>query len=148
LPLDLDGNKYELIISETLDWKAARNAARNLAAPGCDSSHLATLTSPEEQALGAILMDEITENNAWLGGRQTGKTSEDKWRWITNEPWDGDDANWAGDEPNDTPLDTEIPGSEQYLELLSEFTPVNLGLWNDAPGHETKFFVVESEGCD
>jgi hypothetical protein len=141
-------NQYELVQDE-LNWKDARKAARGMAAEGCESAHLATLTTVAERTLATDLMDGITESNAWLGGRQTGKTLSDNWRWITNEPWVADDANWAGGEPNDRPDENfpVMPGSEQYLELLNDFTVGQAGLWNDAPGHETKFFVVESEGC-
>ncbi len=86
------------------------------------------------------LMADVTDNNAWLGAHQGGLSLEDNWVWVTGEPFDFE--NWGGDEPNDTPFGTSLAGSEQYLETLR-----GSGDWNDAPGFETKFFVVESEHC-
>lgn len=85
-------------------------------------------------------MADVTDNNAWLGGHQGGLSLDENWLWITGEPFVYD--NWGGDEPNDSPSGTVIAGSEQHLETQSE-----TGLWNDAPGSETKFLVVESEHC-
>jgi hypothetical protein len=141
-----DGSVYEL--KETrLDWKSAKKAARRMVAPGCRSAHLATITSPAEQVVLTDLMaglfpaDPPGSKNAWIGGFQPrGELSTDQsWHWITGERWVY--TNWANSEPNDD----NGPGSEQHLEALPR---VGDAPWNDAPGFEEKFFVVESEHCN
>ena len=82
-----------------------------------------------------------------LGGRQGGPSLDQNWRWITGERIAGDDPFWGGGEPNDNPFGTFIPGSEQHLEALDANAAV-AGAWNDAPGFEEKFFIVESEHCN
>ena len=84
-----------------------------------------------------------SESNAWLGGFQPrGELSTDQgWRWSTGPRWVY--TYWANNEPNDNPFGTFIPGSEQHLETL-----LGDGAWNDAPGFEEKFLVVESEHCN
>ena len=83
-----------------------------------------------------------------LGGfqRRNALIADEGWRWITRAPWDF--TAWAGGEPNDLNFDDETePGFEQYLEAL-----LGDGSWNDVPNPdpvgETKYFIVESEGCD
>ena len=139
-----DGSSvYELVVDTPLNWFAANAAARRMVAPGCRSAHLATITSQGEQDIVDDLMAGVTDNNAWLGGFQPrGELSlEDGWRWSTGPRWVY--TNWAGGEPNDNPFGTFIPGSEQNLETLR-----GSGDWNDAPGFETKFLIVESEHCN
>lgn len=136
-----DGSVYELV-ETPLDWKSAKKEARGMVAPGCKKAHLATITSPDEQTILGGLMASSTRN-AWLGGFQGGPSLADNWHWITGEKFDF--TAWALNEPNDTPFGTYIPGSEQHLEALMG---ADQGAWNDAPGFEEKFFVVESERCD
>jgi len=137
---------YELVRTP-LDWKSAKKAARRMVASGCKVAHLATITSAEEQAVVSGLMAG-SESNAWLGGFQPrGELSTDQgWRWSTGPRWVY--THWANNEPNDGEFDGEpaIPGSEQHLETLFGDHPP--GRWNDAPGFEEKFFVVESEHCN
>ena len=140
-----NGNVFELVHDETLDWKSARKAARRKVADGCRRAHLATITTPEEQAIVESFMTPLANGqNAWIGGRQPkGQKVADKgWRWITRERWDFTAWN-EPTEPNDG--DPTIPRSEQYLEALGNF---HMGLWNDAPGSEEKFYIVESERCN
>ena len=84
---------------------------------------------------------EFSSQNAWLGGFQPvdDLSLENDWEWITSELWAY--VNFADGEPNDTPFGDYIAGSEQYLEVYPG------GEWNDAPGFEEKFFIVESENC-
>ncbi len=133
----LDGSVYELVVTP-LDWKSAKKAARRMVAPGCKVAHLATITSAEEQAVVSGLMAG-SESNAWIGGRQGGLSLKENWHWITGERWVY--TSWDPNEPNDD----AGPGSEQHLETL---TGDRDGVWNDAPGFEEKFFVVESEHCN
>lgn len=140
---------YELVDDPDLAtrqyWRAAFRAFR-LTAPGCQWSHLATITSPAEQAIVADLMED-SDRNAWLGGFQRPRSNEptEGWRWITGVPW-GHEA-WAYGEPNDQNLEGLFePGFEQYLEALE-----GDGSWNDVPNRDPvglpKYFIVESENC-
>ena len=88
-----------------------------------------------------------SDRNAWLGGFQGGKSLFENWHWVKGEKWDY--TAWADGEANDTPFGTYIPGSEQHLETLlgDEDIERDPGVWNDAPGSELKYFVVESEHC-
>lgn len=130
---------YELVVDAPLNWFAANAAARRMVAPGCRSAHLATITSQAEQDVVIGLMGG-SASNAWLGGLQGGLSLEEGWHWITGKPFVY--TAWALNEPNDTPSGTFIAGSEQNLETL-----LGDGAWNDAPGFELKFFIVESEHC-
>ena len=139
-----DNSVYELV-ETPLNWQAANAAARRMVAPGCKTAHLATITSQGEQDILSGLMAGVIHNNAWLGGHQGGRSLDQNWHWITGEKIPVPPnvyTNWAGGEPNDTPFGTFIPGSEQNLETLR-----GSGDWNDAPGFEEKFLIVESEHC-
>ena len=133
-----DNSQYDLV-ETPLRWNLAQAAARSLAAPGCRTAHLATITSQGEQDIVDGLMAG-SDTNAWLGGHQAGLTLDERWHWITGEPFAY--TNWGGGEPNDTPFGTFIAGSEQHLETL-----LGSGDWNDAPGFEEKYLVDESEHC-
>ena len=134
-----DNSLYELVVDTPLNWNSANAAARRRVAPGCRTAHLATITSPAEQEVVDELMAGV-DRNAWLGGHQGGLSLDENWLWVTGEPFDYE--NWGGGEPNDMPAGVLIPGSEQHLETLGVS-----GKWNDAPGSEEKFFIVESEHC-
>jgi hypothetical protein len=140
-----DDSVYELV-DTPLNWFAANAAARRLVAPGCRSAHLATITSQAEQDVLSGLMAG-SSSNAWLGGHQGGLSLDQNWHWITGERRVY--TAWAGGEPNDTPNLVFIPGSEQNLETLLGDEDLDRlpGVWNDAPGFEPKFLVVESEHC-
>ena len=116
-----------------------------MVAGGCTTAHLATITSQGEQDIVDGLMAG-SDTNAWLGGFQKGQSLDRAWLWVTFEPFLY--TNWGEGEPNDTPVDTFIPGSEQYLEALpAQFEVREAGFWNDAPDSE-QFFIVESEHCN
>ena len=135
------GNSEYALVETPLNWGSANAAARGMVAPGCRSAHLATITSEGEQDVVRDLMAN-SPGNAWLGGFQPpGELSpDDGWRWVTGPRWVY--TAWAENEPNDEPSGTVIAGSEQHLETLRID-----GAWNDAPGVEEKFFIVESEHC-
>ena len=139
------GNSEYVLVQERLNWEDANAAARGYVADGCTTAHLAVITSQVEQDAVDVLMDGAV-GNAWLGGFQQGRSLDRAWLWVTFEPFLY--TNWGEGEPNDTPFDTFIPGSEQHLEALPVEPEVRgPGFWNDAPGFETKFFIVESEHC-
>jgi hypothetical protein len=117
----------------------------------CDGfGHLATITSADEQAVIAGLMEPLTMN-AWVGGYQEDDElgTNLNWKWVGGETWSY--TNWAGGEPNDNPWGTRTNGSEQHLEVY-----LGSGLWNDAPGDEfgllggegKHFYIVEYDNCD
>jgi hypothetical protein len=144
-----EDSAYELVDDPDLAtrgyWRAAFRAFRRTA-PGCQWSHLATITSSAEQDIVADLMVD-SDRNAWLGGFQPRRASvpTERWRWITGVRWDYEA--WADGEPNDQNLDGFFePGFEQYLEALE-----GDGSWNDVPNGDPvgppKFFIVESENC-
>lgn len=139
-----DGSYYELVYTTPpVTWKQAVNLADAKQMNGCQSAHLATITSAEEQAVVSGFMQPLTEN-AWLGGFQSDDelAPAKNWQWITGEPFSF--TNWSPDgEPNDTPAEILIPGSEQHLETYQ-----SSGIWNDAPNDSARYyFVVEYENC-
>jgi K319L-like, PKD domain len=135
-----DGSFYELR-STPLNWEDANNAANVVTLGACTGAHLATVTSVSEQLVVDDLM-EFSDTNAWLGGFQPPNelSLADGWEWVTGEAFAY--TNWGAGEPNDTPFGTPIVGSEQHLEPL-----LGTGVWNDAPGIEPKYYIVEYEGC-
>jgi len=145
-PMDLpffDGSYYELGFADSpVTWAQAEALASAMALGACKNAHLATVTSPEEQAVISGLMEPTTENG-WLGGFQPADEMSlaENWQWITGEPFVY--TNWAEGEPNDTPYGDYIPGYEQHLETYQ-----GSGLWNDAPGYEPKYYyIIEYEDC-
>ena len=138
------GDSEYVLVQDDLTWEEANAAARDMVSGNCTTAHLATITSAEEQEEVDDLMAG-TDENAWLGGFQQGQSLDRAWLWVTFEPFLY--TNWGEGEPNDTPVDTFIPGSEQHLEALPAQSGVRgPGLWNDAPDSE-QFFIVESEHC-
>lgn len=145
-----DGSYYELgYANPPVSWDkaAALASAKNINV--CKSAHLATVTSVEEQTVVGTLINNINEN-VWLGGFQPDEelSLAGSWEWLTDEPFIY--TNWASTnlcdqpgEPNDCPVGTYIPGSEQGLEMYPD-----LGLWNDAPKEEPKYYyLVEYDNC-
>jgi len=135
-----EDNEY-VLVTQRLDWHSANAAARQMVADGCQSAHLATITSQAEQAIVTALVNGEGDI-AWIGGFQGGPTLSDNWHWVSGEKFDF--TKWAGGEPNDTPFGDLDPGSEQHLQVLPDTAPGN---WNDAPGFEENYFVVESRHC-
>jgi hypothetical protein len=141
----LDGHFYELIEMD-VSWFDAHVYASNASSVSCTSSHLATVTSDEEQDVISELMAGVSGINGWLGGFQdvAEMSLGDNWQWVTGESfnWPPFVWPWAGGEPNDTPYGTYIAGYEQHLETYQ-----GSGEWNDAPGYEQKYFIIEYEDC-
>ncbi len=135
---------YELVyIDAPVTWKQAVELANSRQVDACQSAHLATITSAEEQAIVTSLMQPLAEN-AWLGGFQPEDelASAQNWQWVTGESFSY--TNWSPDgEPNDTPAEIFIAGSEQYMETYQ-----GSGVWNDVPNSDTRrYFIVEYENC-
>ena len=72
-----------------MDWGEARDLASSTVIEAYESVHLATITSPEEQAVINGLMEETTANG-WLGCFQADDklSIDENWQWITSEPFD------------------------------------------------------------
>jgi len=83
-------------------------------------SHLATITSQEENDFVTSLLQPF--GFGWLGGIQTSGalSPSDGWSWVTGEPLVF--TKWAPGEPNDFPFD------EIFLEINET------GYWNDCCG--------------
>ncbi len=127
--LTFNGHRYQFVPG-TFTWTEAKAKAESL------GGHLATLTSKEE-AEWAKKIYLTRENTAlWLGGY---RTPDDKWHWVTGEPWTfADWARWkdGGGEPGDH---TFGPGSTpaDCLELLWHDTYVPPGGWDDTRDSQT-----------
>ena len=100
-----NGHWYQLIISGSITWPAARAASEGR------GGHLVTATTASEEAFIAQLaarashptawVDDgaVTAAGPWLGGYQpAGAASPQPWSWVTGEPWNW--TGWAAGEPN------------------------------------------------
>ena len=96
------------------------------------SVHLATITSPEENAFISNAMSSFEAGTgAWIGF--TDEFEEGNWQWVTGEPVDY--QNWMTGEPsNDNDL-------EHYAELMNEGN--SAGYWNDLQHDAMIPFIVE-----
>jgi len=78
---------YEVIQPATdVDWAYAKALAESLSYVGV-GGHMATITSPEENAFVAALLDP--QGHYWLGGRQapSGTEPDGGWEWVSGETW-------------------------------------------------------------
>lgn len=122
-----------------LTWDNARTAALSRTHLGLDG-YLATITSQAEQDF--LNSNWPFNSNYWLGGSD--QASEGNWIWV-----DGPEAgleiggtsyeNWDNGEPNN--LFFNVP-PENYV--YGWVTPD--GSWNDNPGTQEYFYVVEFSG--
>lgn len=125
-----NGHFYEVIVVPGgITWPDANLAAlrRN------HNSHLATITSEEENDFVAGLL--LPFGYGWIGGIQTTEAlnSSNGWRWSTGEAFSF--INWGIGEPNDNPFD------EIFLEINQT------GDWNDCCGPidvTRPLYIVES----
>ena len=135
-----NGHYYEFVRS-SLDWTSARDAAAARTLAGCTSAHLATITSPEEDAFVGAL-DPVVEP-WWIGGFEAADASPNgDWQWVTGEPFVY--AHWRNSgEPNGGYGENELyfqPGQPG---------DVNAGSFVDFPdglGFELSGYIVEYEG--
>ena len=111
---------YYARIPQALTWEQARIAAQQL------GGHLATITSPAENAFITPLVIDGSTNVSHLGGYR----SSSGWAWVTGEAWEY--TNWYPGEPNNN------SGNEDYLT-----TWVTPGTWNDVFPSYLAHFVVE-----
>ena len=138
-----NGNSYELVTSPTsLLWSEAQALAFAM------GGHLATLTSPEENA---FVFDNLAQSSAlyyngfwgpWLGGYQDVNAPDYSepdggWRWVTGEVWDW--QHWDPGQPDNSSGDDRL----HFVARPPEGIP--LGEWNDWPGSTaaTQTFIVE-----
>ena len=109
-----NGHFYEVIfVPGEITWPDANVAALR----ANHLSHLATITSLEENDFVTSLLQPF--GFGWIGGIQTAGalSSSDGWRWTTEEAFVF--TNWVPGEPNDLPFD------EIFLEINET------GNWND-----------------
>lgn len=125
-----NGHFYEIIfVPGEISWPEANVAALRVNR----FSHLATITSQEENDFVTNLLQPY--GFGWIGGIQTDEavSSADGWRWATEEAFIY--TNWGLGEPNDLPFE------EIFLEINST------GEWNDCCGPidvSRPLYVVES----
>jgi hypothetical protein len=136
----VQAHSYEVVVvSGSIDWNTADALAKTTFRNGV-AGHLATITSPEENAAVEALRSAAKAGEVWLGGFQPAGSSEPGggWTWVNGEGSfpgaNGGPAytNWANGEPNDQ------GGSEQHL-TIGRHGP---GLWNDL-GVSIQGYVVE-----
>jgi hypothetical protein len=139
-----NGHYYMVVeVPEGISWTQANEEALR----ALPQSHLATITSPEEDAFVAgLLRDRLPATGptgAWVGAVQTaGAEAPDAgWRWTTDEPFAF--TNWAPGEPNDWAYD------EIYVEVYPRYPSNDTLAWNDccggAPINEDRYlYVVET----
>jgi hypothetical protein len=146
-----NGSYYELVYANPpVNWDQAASLASAKAIDACESAHLATVTTADEQVVVSTLMNNVNKNG-WLGGFQPSSelSLADGWEWIDGEPfvytyWAPTSPCGSSGEPNDCPYGSYVQGSEQGLETYQVS-----GIWNDAPKEEPKYYyIVEYEKCN
>src|SRR5512138_3078838 len=98
-----NGHFYELVNDPWITWIEARDAAAGTVLEGTlqGYGHLATITSPEENAFVFGRYPGNALGNTWIGGFQNAgysATANEGWQWVTGEPWAW--AGWNGGEPS------------------------------------------------
>jgi hypothetical protein len=133
-----NGHYYSAVhIGKNLSWEEANAVASRLMFKG-KRGHLATITTPAENAFLIDTFPHPREIGFWLGGYQDPNAPDYKepkggWRWVTGEPWVYE--NWAPGQPDDG------AGKPSFLHYFED------GSWDDAIFvSEIKFgFIVEFE---
>lgn len=130
------GNHYYRLVSSTMSWTNARNAAASenvTIGNRVFYGHLVIITSARENAFVASFFTWGT-TGAWIGAYQptSGPEPDGGWAWVTDTvPWDY--TNWTNGEPNDA-------GGEDYAEIYPS------GSWNDCSNTNYKdYYIVEYE---
>lgn len=135
---------YYRYVSTQLTWQAAATAAAELAADG-HAGHLATITSPAEQAFVVSLVGNAW---AWLGAHD--QVTEGDWRWTV-----GPEAGtpfWSGGRPAEggapiggayTTWEPSIQPDNQGNEDCMHIRGNSSGNWNDWFCTSTIGYVVE-----
>jgi hypothetical protein len=132
------GGRYYDVVPGSFDWAGANAAANASELEGCESAHLATITSQEEQdAIHEFFGNAIAFN--WLGAH----LEDGRWDWVTGEPWDY--TNWQPGEPSGQT-------GENALHIggggtTSDEGWIYDGKWNDAYDTSLYPYIVEYENC-
>jgi hypothetical protein len=122
-------NYYQAVeVAEGINWLDANAAATGLTYGRCES-HLATITSANENEWITATFPEAINGGYWLGGKQAEGVAEpsEGWGWITGENWLY--TNWEVIEPNDFGGINET-ALQFFNPLFDGFTEP--GTWNDA----------------
>ena len=144
---EFNGNYYSAVEAPGITWADANAAAEGMSFGKC-VSHLATVTSQDENDWIAAEFPEAIDLGYWLGGQQEEGAAEPAggWGWVTGEPWIY--TNWAGGEPNDF-FDPNDDFNEESLHFFPPFFgPAVPGTWNDQNGEASASiggYVVEYE---
>lgn len=119
-----NGHYYEYVPQQPIMWPEARFAAASRVFNG-SPGHLATITSPQENAFVTSLIDRPGLVEAWIGAYQPTPAvpAASGWAWVTGEPFVY--TNWDSDEPND------VNGTENELGIWGPAGDGILGSWND-----------------
>jgi len=136
-----NGHYYDVRCSDAgFTWYQARDEAAEMTFEGL-IGHLATITSPEEEAFILDSFEAIGELGGWdpwVGA--TDEATEGFWRWITGEPWSYE--NWNEYEIEGEKFSEPNGGTEENC--LEYFYGADA--WNDANCElERNCFVVEFE---
>jgi hypothetical protein len=131
--------------SQGITWDAA-NAAANARTFNGMQGHLATITSPNENAFIAGHFSQALRQGFWLGGFRLHGILDPAagWQWVTGEPWSF--INWnvvSGDEPDQ---DWGSGAGDQDENKL-QFATAADGTWKDARPFDSNAlgYVVEYE---
>ena len=107
---EFQGHHY-LVVNESMTWEQARKKCVEM------KGHLATITSPEEQAFIRRLIEENWEKyHYWLGAAD--EDQEGNWKWITGEAWTY--QNWEEGQPNNSTYYDKKHGQD-YMELQATY---------------------------
>ena len=133
-----NGHRYVLIEGSSSDFQTgvySWNDANLAALRYSGNSHLATISSAQENQFVQNLIRKGRDFTYWLGGIQDVGALEPSggWQWIDGTPW-GEFTAWRTGffkEPNNQ------GGNEYLLEMNAD------GTWNDAPDIFRRGYIIE-----
>ena len=133
------GHYYQLVATGPIDWHQANDAANASHYGACVSSHLATITSAEED----LFIGNLGNGGGWwVGGYKPNHDADPMtgWTWINGDPFYSY-MSWRGGEPNNS-------GGNEFA-IYVNISPAGAVMVdykeynNDLDG-----YIVEFEGCN